>query len=241
MSQGENVPSCDSSSPHGRTFNITDGTYDRCFSAIVPPSSKPLHVLFWFHGAGGNAKDCGAQMRDVENGMTLGEYAEKYNFALICGEALQNIFGKGGQWTIPEIQTKSTGTKCELGDSPDAAYMRAVVAELEAHEKLFNMSKLFTSGCSMGSAFSEYSGNCMNAWYGSNRVPAFATHSSTFYFRLVLISFSHTFFFSQYQLDSRSKATATFSRPTFTTRVPLLENAPSANTFLSYRVIFQEA
>ena len=172
---------CSTTGADGYTFNVTDGVYKRCFSAIVPqsgPRSRPLPVLFYFHGWGGSAFRCGENGVDIDHSMSLKDYAEKYGFALVCGEALQDVFAKGGQWTIPQVQTDATGPRCNDSDSPDVRYLKAVVAQLEKRPDLFDTNKLFTSGCSMGSAFSEYIGGCMHSWYGSDRIPAFATHSA---------------------------------------------------------------
>ena len=54
--------------------SITDGTYDRCFSAVVPKADHPLPVLMWFHGAGGNAHDCGNTGHDKDFDLSLEQY-----------------------------------------------------------------------------------------------------------------------------------------------------------------------
>merc|ERR1711879_1008556 len=102
-----------------------------------------MPVLFYFHGAGGNGGNCG--------GGEKGMLAEKYGFGLVCGEALQDIYGNGGQWTIPEVQTDATGTRCQKKDSPDIIYMRNAVAALEQSGDTFDTTRLFFSGCSFGS------------------------------------------------------------------------------------------
>lgn len=104
------------------------------------------------------------------------DYANKYGFALICGEATQDVFGHGGLWDIPTVQTDATGTRCDDGSSVEQAYLKNMVKSLDS--KTYDTGRLFTSGCSMGSAFSEFSGVCMNHWYGSSKVSAFATHST---------------------------------------------------------------
>merc|ERR1712037_873174 len=40
-----------------------------------------------------------------------------------------------------------------------------------------DVSRVFTSGCSMGSAFSGYIGNCLKQW-DAGQISAFATHST---------------------------------------------------------------
>lgn len=102
----------------------------------------------------------------------------RYGFALVCGEALQDIFGHGGQWNIPEIQTDETGLRCGMDDSLDSVYLKNVVESLNNSSTIYDTSRMFTSGCSMGSAFSIFIGNCMYKWFGSSSFSAFATHST---------------------------------------------------------------
>merc|ERR1739846_291099 len=67
---------------------FSDGKYQRCMSVITPSTArKPMPILWWFHGAGGNAAHCGNQ-RDLVS------LAESTGFAYICGEATQNVFGQ---------------------------------------------------------------------------------------------------------------------------------------------------
>ena len=57
----------------------------RCASIITPADAKrPMPVLFWFHGAGGNAMNCGFGQAG-----NLGKLAQDNGFALICGAAPQ--------------------------------------------------------------------------------------------------------------------------------------------------------
>merc|ERR1719482_1523452 len=109
----------------------------------------------------------------------LTDLAVKHGFALACGEALQDVLGRGGQWDLVSIQTDSTGPKCEEKDSLDIVYLKQVLASLEARKK-YDLQRVFTSGCSMGSAFSEYAGLCLdlNAKELGISITAFATHST---------------------------------------------------------------
>ena len=70
------------------------------------------------------------------------------------------------------------GTKCGENDTIEVSYLNNLLKELEAHDQLFDANRVYTAGCSMGSAFSEYSSTCMHQWYGSKRISAFATHST---------------------------------------------------------------
>ena len=171
------VQRCSTNDPDGMVINLSDGTNDRCVAAIVPESNKPLPILFWFHGGGGSAEHCGEEHDG--HPMRLIDYAKQYGFALVCGEALQTEeLRESGQWKIPQIQTDETGPVCSDDDSIDAMYMKNVVETLDEQPEVFDTSKLFTFGCSMGSGFSEWIAVCMHSWYEQGRVPAFATHST---------------------------------------------------------------
>jgi hypothetical protein len=128
-----------------------------------------MPILFWFHGAGGNAARCGSE--------PLVQLAESHGFAFICGEATQNIFGRGGEWNIPAKITDATGTPCSSSDSVEVTYMKNALAYLAKSPEIYNVSQVFTSGCSMGSAFSGYMGNCLKKWE-PKQISAFATHST---------------------------------------------------------------
>ena len=58
-----------------------------------------MPVLFYFHGAGSNAKKCGGS-RAPEGEKKWSEYAVEHEFAYVCGEAPQYP-ETGGLWQIP--------------------------------------------------------------------------------------------------------------------------------------------
>jgi len=148
----------------GEVVTLSDGKNQRCMSLITPTSApKPMPVLFWFHGSGGNAGHCGNSK--------LVQLAEDHGFALICGEAVD------GQWDIPAIITDQTGTPCDTSDSVEPGYMQAILKHLAQSSGTYDTSHLFTSGCSMGSAFSGYMANCLKNW-DPQQISAFATHST---------------------------------------------------------------
>merc|ERR1719498_1110233 len=137
-------------------------------SVIVPEGiTKPMPVLFWFHGGAGNAAKCGGGW-----GMSAKLAASK-GFAVVCGESIQD----GNGWRIPEVITDTTGTPCKASDSVGITYMKNVVAELAKDGNTFDTSRIFTSGCSMGSAFSEYISSCIKE-DTPDAISAFATHST---------------------------------------------------------------
>jgi poly(3-hydroxybutyrate) depolymerase len=154
----------------GQVVSVSDGKYQRCFSLITPSSvSEPMPVLFWFHGSGGNAAHCGND--------PLVKLATQHGFAFICGEAAQNVFGSGGQWNIPATITDQTGTPCGDADSVEPAYMQAIIDHLNASPNKYDTKRIYTSGCSMGSAFSGYIANCLKH-QDPTQISAFATHST---------------------------------------------------------------
>jgi poly(3-hydroxybutyrate) depolymerase len=167
-----NTPTCSvNGAAGGQVVTFSDGTYQRCMSLITPSSArKPMPILWWFHGSGGNAAHCGNQ-KDLVG------LAESTGFAFICGEATQNVFGHGGQWNIPAKITDETGTPCSTSDSVEVNYMKNALAHLAKSPQTYDTTRVFTSGCSMGSAFSGYIGNCLKIWE-PQQISAFATHST---------------------------------------------------------------
>lgn len=160
----------------GRVLSVSDGTNTRCIAVVASTSAKqPLPILFWFHGSGGNAGHCGSG--------ELGQLAIDNGFALVCGEALQYDQSSGahsGLWQIPEIITDTTGTPCDDSDSVEVGYIKNAITVLEGDNiglPKMDTTRVFTSGCSMGSAFSGYAANCLKARTPSV-LSAFATHST---------------------------------------------------------------
>jgi hypothetical protein len=167
-----NTPTCSVNGvAGGQVATFSDGSFDRCISVITPSSvTKPLPILFWFHGAGGNAAHCGEMKELIDLSGSVG-------FVLVCGEATQNIFGHGGDWNIPTKITDTTGTPCSASDSVEVNYIKIALAHLAQSPDIYDTTRVFTSGCSMGSAFSGYMGNCLKQWKPQH-ISAFATHST---------------------------------------------------------------
>ena len=91
----------------------------------------------------------------------------------------------GGQWLIPEVITTSSGPKCELADTLENVYITNALSVLAAAEhpngdKVYDTTRVFTSGCSMGSAFSIFASNCLYSTLPKGSISAFATHSSKY-------------------------------------------------------------
>lgn len=163
-----NSPDChDADDIHKKVFTFNVGTHTRCMTVTTPAdvhSSMP--ILFWFHGATSSSRNGGCS--------TLSDLAEELGFVLVCAEALQNIFGDGGQWLWPEVTNEKTGTQC---DSEDLLYVSIALKTLRAESNIYDTSRLFFAGCSMGSQFSLYTSICLKQQSPGN-VSAFATHSS---------------------------------------------------------------
>lgn len=97
--------------------------------------------------------------------------SQQYGFAYLCGEAVS------GQWDIPHVITDQSGTPCGSSDSSDVSYMKNILAHLNQSPGTYDTKRIFTSGCSMGSAFSGYIGNCLKQ-EDPSQISAFATHST---------------------------------------------------------------
>lgn len=178
------VTRCAATGANEKVHDISDGKQDRCFVTITPPNpSKPVPVLFFAHGSGGNAANC--EGRPDLTGKTWADIASEHGFAFVCGEALQytainDVTGAplhGGLWEIPEVFTNSTGQKCNDSDSFDNTYMDALIAELDKQPTVYDTSKFFVTGCSMGSAFTVWQGPCLHS-KNPTHVTAFASHST---------------------------------------------------------------
>merc|ERR1711920_579473 len=59
----------------------------------------------------------------------------------------------------------------------EVSYMKNALAHLAKSPETYDVARVFTSGCSMGSAFSGYIGNCLKKWDPA-QISAFATHST---------------------------------------------------------------
>lgn len=129
------------------------------------------------HRAGGSARSCGAE-RAID-GTSIAAIAAANGFAMVCGEAVQynTSTEHGGQWLIPEIATDTSGTNCSASQ-PEVAYLAATLQSLGSlTEPALNVSRIYTSGCSMGSAFSSYAATCLST-ARPQTISAFATHST---------------------------------------------------------------
>ena len=175
----------------GSVHNLTVRGESRCFVAQHPAfeaGQEPLPILFFFHGGGGNAANCGGII-DLDTHTPLYEVMLRQRFALVCPEARQYQKGDGprppliggGLWDLPDyVGNGTTGNLCAAaasGGSVDLEYMDAVVAALAKQPQLFDVSRRFYLGCSMGAAFSSLSAVCAHA-KAPGAVSAWATHST---------------------------------------------------------------
>ena len=138
-----------------------------------------MAVLLYHHGAGGSASDCGHDKSIY--GRSMWEAVARHGFALVCTEALQYSSSSwplpgmhGGLWHLQDNVTSATGNKCGPDYGPtapgydlrDIRYLHAVVASLQRQPELYDSSRLFIHGCSMGAMFSSYSAQCLHEAYG---------------------------------------------------------------------------
>jgi len=93
---------------------------------------------------------------------------------------------RGGQWLVPEVQNETTGIVCDWA-SGDLAYISSAVkamevvggdgSAVESDGRLLDSSRLFFTGCSMGSAFTVWASQCYHKLQPS-AVSAFGTQST---------------------------------------------------------------
>lgn len=175
-----NTPLCTPVLPQSTVLSFTAGLYERCAVVTSPakPVTEPVPVLFWFHAAGGQANrpQC----------MHWSQMGLQKKFAVVCAEALQGVFSRGGGfWSLPEVVTDDTGNKCNYNRSAitrepgdiDMQYVMTIIDELQRQPRVYDLTRLFFAGCSMGSHFTMYVSNCIKQEYPKS-VSAFATHSS---------------------------------------------------------------
>ena len=97
----------------------------------------------------------------------------------VCSSSIEEIEEfqwHGGEWLIPDIQTDMTGIKCEAEDSREITYINNILEELEKREE-FDMSRIFVTGCSMGSAMTLWISQCLHLRNAST-ITSFATQST---------------------------------------------------------------
>lgn len=181
---------CKANSPNQKVYTISDGKQERCFVVVHPQSSnntvvtasaKP--IVFFAHGSGGNAANCGLA-RDLL-GKRWTDIADENDFIFVCGEAKQytaynNISRsslKGGLWEIPEVFKDGGSQNCDHSDSFDNVYMSNLIAKLNEEPDVYDTSRFFITGCSMGSAFTVWQAPCLHASDPSS-FTAFSTHST---------------------------------------------------------------
>ena len=185
---GPPLPTRCSVPPHGNTTGAVthlqvkgpDGVDDRCYATrYAAPTTKPMAVLLFHHGAGSNAEDCGNYASVT--GEPMWAVVARHGFALVCTEAIQYENSpwplpgmSGGLWHLQDNVTAATGNKCGPDYGPtvpgydlrDITYLHAVVSSLQEQPDLYDTSRLFLFGCSMGAMFSSYSAQCLHETYG---------------------------------------------------------------------------
>ena len=118
-----------------------------CASVFIP----------FFHEC---AEQLGSQAQQFRQVLNLCEASRSGNGA-DDGETRPNSRWHGGQWLIPEIQTDTTGIVCDWATNPELLYITAVLDALDTlgaagGGRLFDLDRLFFTGCSMGSALTVW-------------------------------------------------------------------------------------
>lgn len=112
---------------------------------------------------------CGAS-NSTTTGMFAYEYTETWTGPDADGS------WHGGQWIIPEVQNDTTGIVCDFAGNPDLAYLTGAVSAMSKLDEL-DTSRLFFTGCSMGSALTVWAAQCFHKSTPS-AVTAFGTQST---------------------------------------------------------------
>jgi len=154
------------------------------FSAPPSPSPVPSDCVKCFTDAGCDAgADCTDCCRKSQSRCAATCGPEHVPFpsamAAVCrGDGHDRSDGggfswHGGQWLIPEVQNETTGIVC---DSLDLTYVESMISALKLL-RIFDTSRVFFTGCSMGSAMTGWVAQCMHRSTPA-AVTAFATQST---------------------------------------------------------------
>ena len=162
--------------PNSVVLNVSDGLHTRCLSVVVPNGVSNAPILFNFHGAGGSAANFGQEEDTL--GVLWADLAEERGFGYVGGEAVQWSTPPwvGGQWLIPEVQTDETGLKCDETNDRDLVYLKNAIKALGAMGP-FDTSRVFLTGCSMGSAVTIWLAQCLHQQQPGT-ITAFGTQST---------------------------------------------------------------
>ena len=113
---------------------------------------------------------CGASSASNTTGRFAYEYKETWT-----GPDVDSSW-HGGQWIIPEKQNDTTGIVCDFAGNPDLAYLTGAISAMAKLDEL-DTSRLFFTGCSMGSALTVWVAQCFHKSTPSV-VTAFGTQST---------------------------------------------------------------
>lgn len=100
--------------------------------------------------------------------------------AAVCGSANLSeteASWHGGQWLLPEVQNDTTGIVCDATNA-EIAYFTAAIDALKNYDgATLDTSRIFFTGCSMGSALTVWAAQCFHAQMPT-AVTAFGTQST---------------------------------------------------------------
>ena len=172
----------------GDTTNfLTVRGVERMFILHVPPSydgSKPVPVLFMFHGLGSSATAAASEYYDWQT------TADAHNFIVVFPDSLTppgkniefppghvlytNYDGTGKRWDIAHVFATN---RC---DSQDIDFVAAILEWLGSNYNI-RTTHVFATGHSYGAFFSYYCAVCLH-----DAITAFAEHSGGLYQYVVI-------------------------------------------------------
>ena len=143
---------------HGTAHTLTVAGRDRCYVLNTPArTDTPAPVLIMLHGSTGTSSQfCTREHVDA---------ATSAGVALVCAQALQ------GSWRFGEMPWSEglefglaedrSGNACADSDSDDLAYVRVLLAHLEARPEAFDRSRVHVAGFSQGALFAALVSFCL--------------------------------------------------------------------------------
>jgi len=169
------------------TNSLTVRGVERMFILHVPPSydgSKPVPVLFMFHGLGSTAAAAASEYYDWQ------ATADTHGFIVVFPDSLTppgkniefppgnvlytNYDGTGKRWDVAHVFSTN---RC---DSQDIDFVIAILDWLESNYNI-RTSHIFATGHSYGAFFSYYCAVCLH-----DAITAFAEHSGGLYQYVVI-------------------------------------------------------
>ena len=150
----------------------------------APPAPVPADCVKCFTEAGcAKGAECESCVQKEKSACAHVCGPEHVPFAsaesAVCGRSELAYQWHGGEWLIPEIQNDTTGLKCDWTNDAELVYVANAVHALGAFGGggIFDTSRVFFTGCSMGSALTSWLAQCYHAKYPTAST-AFCTQST---------------------------------------------------------------